>query len=87
MSDLECRECDTGKPPVTVEALEAALDGREFLVTRIHSAAGDSMWLATPARPHALAVQLLSAIDMRLTDDPPSPVSPPLDCVVCGATP
>jgi hypothetical protein len=57
-------------PAVTVDALAAVLDGRELLVTRVHSAPGDSVWLATPARPRDLAVQLLSAIDMRLTDDP-----------------
>jgi hypothetical protein len=67
-----------GAPAVTVDALAAALDGREFLVTGVQSAPGNCMWLATPARPHDLAVQLLSAIDMRLTDDPkPGPQPAP----------
>lgn len=69
LADVDKLQLPQPEPAVTVEALAAALDGREFLVTRVHSAPGDQHWLATPARPRALAVQLLSAIDTRLTDD------------------
>lgn len=59
-------------PAVTVEALEAALADREILVTRVHGQPGELVWRAILLRPHALAVQLLSAIDARLTDNQPS---------------
>lgn len=47
--------------------------------TPVRSASGESMWTATPARPHDLAVQLLARIDPRLTDgpQPPGPGTPP----------
>lgn len=57
-------------PAVTVEALAAALTGREILVAL---EADGTPFLAVPARPHDLAVQLLSAVDLRLTDDPQEP--------------
>lgn len=53
-------------PTVTVDQLASALDGREILVT-----VGDVTELGRTANPRATAVQLLSAVDMRLTDDPP----------------
>lgn len=53
---------------VTVDVLAAALDGRDILV----KGAGRTA-LYRVARPHDLAVQLLSAIDTRLTDDKPAP--------------
>jgi hypothetical protein len=62
--------------PVTVRSLAAAFAGRQILVDvdqAEHSDAGDGMWLVTPARPHDLAVQLLTAIDSRLTGDPQPP--------------
>jgi hypothetical protein len=57
-------------PGVTVERLAATLEGREILVTSVRSAPGGSTWRAVPAHPGDFAVQLLSAIDARLTDDP-----------------
>lgn len=62
-----------GLPVVTVGRLAAALKGRRILVDigEARHADAEGMWLVRPACPHALAVQLLSAIDMRLTDDPP----------------
>jgi hypothetical protein len=65
-------------PGVTVEALEAALTDREILVNRVHGQSGETVWRATPLRPHALAVQLLSAVDIRLTDDPEPQPAPGL---------
>jgi hypothetical protein len=56
-------------PVVTPGRLGAALKGKRILVTGVQSAPGEGMWLATPARPHDLAVHLLSAIDPRLTGD------------------
>jgi hypothetical protein len=70
LADVDRLQLPQPTPTVTVDALAAVLDGRELLVTGVHSASGDSVWLATPARPRDLAVHLLSAIDMRLTDDP-----------------
>ena len=71
-----------GLPVVTAGRLATALKGAAVLVTSVRSASGESMWTATPARPHDLAVQLLSAIDPRLTDDAPQPAGR-LPCSVC----
>lgn len=60
------REAGAALPTVTVDQLASALDGREILVT-----VGDVTELGRTANPRATAVQLLSAVDMRLTDDPP----------------
>ena len=53
-------------PAVTVEALTRALAECQILVI-----VDGMVERRTPARPYDLAVQLLTAIDMRLTDDPP----------------
>jgi hypothetical protein len=56
---------------VTVEALTAVLADKEFPVR-----AGDGFELRRAARPHDLAVQLLTAVDSRLTDDAPTTIAP-----------
>ena len=69
-------------PVVTAGRLGTAMKGKRILVTGIQSASGEGMWLAVPARPHDLAVQLLTAIDPRLTGDAPEPASA-VPCSVC----
>jgi hypothetical protein len=62
-----------GLPVVTAGRLAAALKGRLILVDvdgARRAVAADGMWLVPPARPHDLAVELLTAIDPRLTDNP-----------------
>lgn len=65
-----------GMPVVTPGRLAAALKGKRILVDvddAQRAGGGDGRWLVTPARPHDLAVQLLTAIDPRLTDDSEDP--------------
>jgi hypothetical protein len=74
-----------GLPVVTAGRLGAALMGRRSLVhdpDAERAAGGDGLWLVLAARPHDLAVQLLSAIDPRLTDDAPQPAGR-LPCSAC----
>jgi hypothetical protein len=57
-------------PAVTVEALAAVLGEKQILVGAIQPVS-EGRWLAWVAYPDGLAVQLLSAIDLRLTDPAP----------------
>jgi hypothetical protein len=74
-------------PAVTVDSLAAALDGREILVNRVHGQPGEVVWRGVPLRPHGLAVQLLTSIDKRLTDDPQPQPAPELTRVFQGQAP
>ena len=55
-----------------MDALTAVPDGRHIPVVLFHGSNGS---LCTPAHPRDLAVQLLTALDPRLTDDPPAVVT------------
>jgi hypothetical protein len=57
---------------ITADRLAVALQGRHILVDRVAKDGNQIVEfgvLAVPARPHDLAVQLLTAIDPSLTDD------------------